>query len=126
MTPIAVTILLTEATRTGSSAVTRRFDRGSAIPSAKLAISPRASNATPASAWTTAGGGATVAQAVRGRPRTRAKNRIARSLVTFERTPTGVEGARPKQRGFCHEDHLNRSTCSLRGRIRRRTGRDAD
>src|SRR4051794_7619709 len=65
MTPIAVTSLLTEATRTGSSIVTRRPDWRSAMPSAKLATSPLRSNATPTSACTggSAGGGS-VAQLV--------------------------------------------------------------
>src|SRR3954471_12088846 len=76
MTPIAVTILLTEATRTGSSMVTGRLDCGSAMPSAKLAMSLLRSKATPTSAWTGGVGDGTVAHPASARHNTKAGARI--------------------------------------------------
>ena len=89
ITPIATTILLIEATRTGSSA--RDFAApicGSATPSAKLAISPLRSKATPTSAWTGRPCG-TVAQAARARPATTASTH-ARTYADGTSSATGA------------------------------------
>src|SRR5438874_1487821 len=76
ITPMVVTILLTDATRTGSSGVTRRPDCGSAIPSAKLASSPFASNATPTAACTGGSRCGTVVQPARTRLSTSVRPRM--------------------------------------------------
>src|SRR6476620_620288 len=90
MAPIAVTILLTEATRTGSSMVTRRWVCGSAMPSAKLATSAVRVKAIPTSAFTAGESGGTVAQAASARLGMIGSKRIG---ATYRATPDKATGS---------------------------------